>query len=322
MSYFAVTVTYGDRFKYLKQVIDSLLEQKIDKILIVSNGSNENSLNKTKELVRKTNNIELIDLKSNTGSANGFYQGIKYAYDKGAEYIWLLDDDNKPTKNSLKILKEERVNLINKYTNESLALLSYRNDRKIYSDAIDLINPRLMLGVNNSFLGFSLFNNIESLFKTKKPKVVTQKDRGIVAVAPYGGLFFHRDLISKIGFPDISYFLYGDDYDFTYRITKTGGKIFLIKKSKIIDLEKSFHLIKNKRFNTRYFNTDSKERIFYSVRNGIVFEQNFVSNKSIYLINASFYLLTVLLILFFYPKQLWKFKYIVKGVHSAIKKAQ
>lgn len=317
-----VTVTYGNRFKYLKQVIDSLKEQDVDKIVIVSNGSDEESLNKLRELISKTSCIELIDLEENTGSANGFHEGIKYACDNGDEYIWLLDDDNKPKKNSLKVLKEEWVNLINEYTYESLALLSYRNDRKIYSDAINFGNPRLMLGTDNSFLGFNLFDKTKSFFIKTKIKEIMDKDKGVVSVAPYGGLFFHRSLITKIGLPDIGYYLYGDDYDFTYRITKNNGKIFLIKRSEIIDLETSFHLIKNKGFNSRYFNTDSKNRIFYSVRNGIVFEQNFVTNKFIYLINAGFYLVVIFMLLLFNPKHLRKFKYITKGVYSATLKRQ
>ena len=56
---------------------------------------------------------------------------------------------------------------------------------------------------------------------------------------PYGGLFFHRSIIDIIGLPDTNYFLYGDDFDFSYRITKKGGKIFLVTQSVIEDLEKS-----------------------------------------------------------------------------------
>jgi|SRR5690606_23536262 len=315
-----VTVTYGNRFKYLEEVVSSLLEQSIDKIFIVSNGSEINSLNQIKELANDNNKIALIDLEENTGSANGFCEGIEYACDSGAEYLWLLDDDNKPQRESLKALKDEWARLINENTNDSLALLSYRNDRKIYSEAINEDNPRLMLGTNNSFLGFNLFDKVKSLFIKTKPNKIINRDKGIVAVAPYGGLFFHRSLIAKIGLPDVNYYLYGDDYDFTYRITKNKGKIFLVKNSEIVDLEKSFHLVKGNRFNTRYFNTDSKNRIFYSVRNGIKFEQNFVTNKLIYLINASFYLIVVLMLFLLNPKHLWKFRYIIKAVFSAATK--
>ncbi len=56
------------------------------------------------------------------------------------------------------------------------------------------------------------------------------------------GLFFHKDLIEKIGLPDESYFLYVDDFDFTYRITKAGGEIWMVTNSHLHDLESSFYL--------------------------------------------------------------------------------
>jgi len=318
---YAVTVTYGNRFKYLIQVIDSLIEQGIDKIVIVLNGSEESSLLKIKELKNKFDCIELIDLEKNTGSANGFSKGIEFAYNENADFIWLLDDDNCPKNDALSVLKSEWLNLVREYPKQKLALLSYRNDRKIYSDAINLGNTKLMLGSVNSFLGFSFLDKITNIFTKKKSNKIKLKDKGIVAVAPYGGLFFHRDLIPIIGLPDKSYFLYGDDYDYSYRISKNSGKIFLIMRSKIVDLEKSFHLIQKTRvFSTKYFNTNSKDKIFYSVRNGIIFEQNFVNNLFIYFFNSFIYLVLLFVLMILNPGHLWKFKYIIKGIFSAIHK--
>jgi GT2 family glycosyltransferase len=321
MKYYAVIVTYGDRFRYLKQVVDSLVEQGVEKIVIISNGSDKMSLIKIKKLKSELNCIHLIILDKNTGSANGFCVGIDFAHKSNADFIWLLDDDNYPKKDALNFLTEAWIDLAKEFENKKLALLSYRNDRKIYSDAINLGKPNLMLGSQNSFLGFDFFIRLKkTLFKTTT-KVLT-KDQGVVAVAPYGGLFFHKDLVTEIGLPDKSYFLYGDDYEYTFRITKNNGKIVLIMKSEIKDLEKSFHLIKKGGIlNTRYFNTESKDRIFYSVRNGIIFEQNFVSNLLIYILNSFIYLTLVFVLMLLKPKQMWKFKYIIKGIFSAIKKS-
>lgn len=316
----SVTVTYGNRVKYLKNVVNSLFMQGVSKIIIVSNGSEKESLNSLRELKKEIDIIDLIELEENTGSANGFYVGIKHACEKEAEFIWLLDDDNKPQKDALKALNEAWENLCDKHNNQDLALLSYRSDRVLYSDAVNFGKPSLMLGEKNSFLGFHVLYKIKSLWFKNSDINFKEKDIGVVSVAPYGGLFFHSELISKIGLPNRSYYLYGDDYDFSYRITQNKGKIFLVKKSKIIDLEKSFHLIKNKKSRTKFFNTNSKTRIFYSVKNGISFEQNFVTNKLLYLTNAFIYILLVLTLLLFSPKHLWKTKYILKGIFLALKK--
>jgi len=310
---FAVTVTYGDRFHYLKQVVNSLVKQKIDRIIIVSNGSDKNSLKQIKTLQNRIKCIDLIALKENTGSANGFNKGISQAIKNGANYIWLLDDDNKPEKDSLDILKKE-LSLYKNKKNKT-ALLSYREDRAQFAKAIDYGIPNLMLGTQNSFLGFDIFSR-----KRKNLPEKNTKRKGIVTVAPYGGLIFHKDLINEIGLPNKNFFLYGDDYDFSYRITKKGGLIYLIKDSRIEDLEISFHLKKTKKkFQTRYFKTNSKDKIFYSVRNGIIFEQNFVKNKTKYFINKSVYLMLLFIMMLFNPKQLWKYGVILNGVKDSRK---
>jgi len=313
---FAVIVTYGDRFQYLEQVIGSLIKERIDRIVIVSNGLTKNTLKQIKELQTLLKCIDIVALKKNTGSANGYAVGITQAIQNGADYIWLLDDDNKPSKGSLDILKKE-LNLpeFDKFKNIK-ALLSYRKDRTQFADAIDLGIPDIMLGNHNSFLGFDIFSK-----KIKKDFVKNIKQKGFVAVAPYGGLIFHKDLIEEIGLPNKNFFLYGDDYDFSYRITKKGGLIYLIKESRIVDLETSFHLKKYKgKFQTRYFKTNSKDKIFYSVRNGIIFEQNFVKNKIKYFINKWVYLTLLFMVMLIKRKHFWKFNIIMQGVKSSHKK--
>lgn len=319
MKYFAVTVTYGDRAKYLEKVLASLIDQGVDRIVIVSNGSETNSLTQINELMKIHSCITLIDLGKNTGSANGFSKGIAYAQDNSADFIWLLDDDNEPQKGALKQLVKHWAN-INPFDTKLLALLSYRSDRKIYKDAIQSNNPYLMLGPKNSFLGFSFFNKLWSFIK--RPSLIYNSDitKGKVAVAPYGGMFFNRKLIDDIGLPDKDFFLYADDHDFSYRIAQNEGEIILVLESELVDLETSFHLKKsNSLLNTRYFGTDSKDAIYYSVRNNVYFEKNFVKNKMLYFINKYVYLTILFFIMLLYPKNFWKFSVILKGIRDSKK---
>ncbi|CDF81219.1 glycosyltransferase (GT2) [Formosa agariphila KMM 3901] len=312
-----VTVTYGNRFTFLKEVIDSSLSQLVDEIIIVSNGSDEYSINQIRNLVAVNTSIKLIDLKENTGSANGFYQGLNEAYNTGAEFIWILDDDNKPKANALSELKlfwQSNTNLKKNNT----ALLSYRLDRELYKKAIQSKDPFKMLGSQNSFLGFNI---LDKFSQKETTPLDTSINYGEVSVAPYGGLFFHRKLIDTIGLPDINYYLYGDDYDYSYRISKNKGKIYLVLSSVLEDLEKSFHLKSSQKrlLSNRFIKTDSKNKIFYAVRNGIKFEQNFVDNKVVYILNAIIYLVLTFVILLFNYKHFWKLKYVLKGVMASIK---
>jgi len=292
MKTYIVTVTYGDRFHYIQSLIESAFIEGVDKIIIVNNCSDDNST----KLLNALNNpkIKLITLSSNTGSANGFKQGmIEAQKDPSCDFIWLVDDDNMPSANSLTNLKKqwekEDLNDLTK-----ICLLSYRQDRKNFKEAIQFNNPSLMLGFKNSFRGFHVINPIYSFIKrirTLNFKKNLEKTTGIVSVAPYSGMFFHKSLLTKIGMPDSKFFVYADDYDFSYRITKNKGYIKLVLNSIIIDNERSWHLSKKKKWNSSLFECDQPGRIYYGLRNCVYFESNNrVNNKILYYANMTIYL--------------------------------
>ncbi|SFU27291.1 Glycosyltransferase, GT2 family [Pustulibacterium marinum] len=311
MNVCAVLVTYGERYQYFEKVIDRLLEIDVFRIIIIENGVGSESLKKLNKLAN-ISNINVHFLGNNKGSAYGFYEGIRLAISTDSDYLWLLDDDNLPEYDALDYLKKYYKFICNKFKfrNRDLCLLSYRNDRELYKLSVQKGIPDLMLGYNNSFLGFHLFKRKNS------NNVIGRKDIkfGKVLVAPYGGMFFHKELINKIGFPRKDFFLYADDHEFSYRIN-FGGSIFLILDSKIDDLEKSFHLRNmSTKFRTRFHKTDSFDAIYYSVRNNVYFESKFVKSKLIYSINKYLYLIMIFILLSNDQKWLRKYKNVLKGV--------
>ena len=78
--------------------------------------------------------------------------GLKQAYkDQECDFIWLLDDDNKPDKKALSVLKEYWQGIKDKQ--KIFALLSYRKDRDAYKEAVINEKPDLVLG-EKQFWGF------------------------------------------------------------------------------------------------------------------------------------------------------------------------
>ncbi len=315
-----VIVTYADRSVYFKEIIHRLKSFKsVKSIVLVDNFISESSSTDLEKLKLEIDKITVVEKGYNSGSAEGFKDGISKALDQSIDFIWLLDDDNLPRADALD-------NLISHWKEISLkgvkdfALLCYRPDRLIFKEAIEVGDPNMMLGPKNSFLGFHFIKKIQDLSKFKKTASKNRRSFGKVSVAPYGGLFFHRSLTDIIGLPDENYFLYGDDYDYSFRITQKGGGIFLVLRSVVEDLEQSFHLKnKNEKFlSSRLIKTNSENRIFYSIRNGIVFEQNFVTNKVIYILNGFCHAMLTLLVLVLNPKHLWKYKYYIKGIKASI----
>ncbi|WP_298766841.1 glycosyltransferase [uncultured Polaribacter sp.] len=294
-----VIVTYSNRFHLLKQVLESCLESGVNNIVVVDNNSDENSSVKIKNFVNKNKKLELISNKTNLGSAKAYKQGLKRANQIDNEYIWLLDDDNKPRKNALSILKGFWDN---KPKNVS-AILSYRPDRYQYKDAVIYQDPTIVLSKKNSFSGFHLKDKILKL--VSRPKKSVNNSFGEIAYAPYGGLLFHKKLLNKIGYPNEKFYLYSDDHDWTYRITKQGNKIFIVLDSVIDDIDTSW-AIKNKEKTifTKIKNAPPF-RVYYTIRNRMIFEKEYlISNKLIYNLNKN--LFSVILFLFSFRSKNFK----------------
>jgi len=305
MRTYSVIVTYADRYYLLEEVIASCLAEGVEKVIVVDNNSEENSKNQLKKLENKSDGkIKVIYLDKNTGSAYGYKIGLSEARkDNSCDYIWLLDDDNKPQEGSLQILKNFWKSLECMDQNEKVSLLSYREDRKMYKDAIITGRPDLVLGRRNSFMGFHFMNFPKKIINTInrdlnfQPLVVNKDVKsGIVSVAPYGGMFFHKDLINTIGYPEEKYYVYADDHDWSYNITKKGGAIYLVLDSKIEDIDTSWHLSQKNESIFKIIPAQNPFRIYYTVRNRVYFEKKYlVDNLFIYELNRTIFKATLLL---------------------------
>ena len=101
----AVIVTYADRFNLLKQVISACFKNGVSNIVVVDNNSHKNSKNQLKALLEKNKDkIAVVWNTTNLGSAKAYKQGLQEVKSKdNYDYIWLLDDDNKPKEKALEL---------------------------------------------------------------------------------------------------------------------------------------------------------------------------------------------------------------------------
>ena len=303
-----VIVTYGNRFKYLKQVIDAALKQGVHKVIVIDNNSEIESRDKLRKYEKLLNGkIKVSYLDDNYGSAGGYKRGLEEAYkDSECEFIWLLDDDNKPMRNALKSLLNFWNSLKVKNKEGKIVLLSYRAKREqLVKESVICNRPELVLGPKNSFLGFYVKDFPKKIYKYIRRKfglgsnaekeINNNINFGVVPVAPYGGLFIHKNILNKIGFPNEEFYLYADDYEWTYRITRIGGKIYLILDSEIDDLELSWNVPKSvKQTAFSIISKGDPQKVYYGVRNETFFGvNNLVDNKIIYWINIFVYLLLI-----------------------------
>lgn len=322
MNVFVVTVTYGDRHAFVRKLIDRCIKENVTKIIVVDNGSYLESQKKLDNFVTSSSStVRIISLPENSGSAGGFTKGIKAACeDPECEFIWLLDDDNMPADNSLKALKDFWSTISFPDKEKKIGLLAYRESRHIYKKALTMADPSIVVGRKNNFYGIHLKEIISRAWHSFASRIgLTHTSdsiehlpgSGIVDVAPYGGFFFHKELINTIGYPDEQFFLYYDDHDWSYRITRNGGKIFLVTSSIIEEQERSWNIEKKHNMFALLRNT-TNFRVYYSVRNRIYFIRKYLlTNICVYTIHKYIFIALVVLLV---PKKIF---IVMKAINDA-----
>ena len=108
-----VTYNVGDSFR---NNIDKIKEV-VSEIIVVDNGSNEQTINMLREI---ENDFTLISLGENKGIAYALNKGIECGLEKGCKWILTLDHDSIPKKDMLdkmlevysSLSEEEKDNIV------------------------------------------------------------------------------------------------------------------------------------------------------------------------------------------------------------------
>lgn len=232
----AIVVTYN-RKNMLKGCISKVLNQtqKCD-ILIVDNASTDG----TDKLVLKlqTERIHYQKLSQNIGGAGGFFEGILWAMRQKYEFFWLLDDDTFPEKNALEELISASEKLGNKY--------GFLSSVVLWKDGTEC-------KMNRQVLSKRYYEHINLI------------EDGIILAnqATFVSLFLNRDVVARVGLPLKEFFIWGDDVEYTRRISvRFHYPCYLVGKSKVI------HMMKNNiGSNIVYDNIDRINRYYYAYRN-------------------------------------------------------
>jgi GT2 family glycosyltransferase len=234
----AVLVTFN-RKKLLLECISGLLNQtkQLTHIVILDNNSNDDTESTIKEKFGSHKSITFIQLGENTGGAGGFYHGIKWAYEQGYEWFWLMDDDVEPEFDCLEKMS--------KFTQQSKCL----HPTKRYTDNGEVFNWEGHLNPKNSYS-----------VRLKNEKFRT-KEYTTTNIGCFEGMLIHKDIVKKIGFPDPRFFITGDDLIYGHLASKHTPVYYLRDpefKKKILKNEKSYFLNFERPYQSPfylYFNT-------------------------------------------------------------------
>lgn len=206
MKTIAIIVTYN-RKQLLLECIDSLEKQSENKtldILVIDNASTDG----TKEVLEPfivSNRIKYKNTGSNLGGAGGFEYGVLSVMNEDYDYVWIMDDDTIPTENAL----EEFYNFVKKQP--EFGFLS--STVKWTDGSICTMNVQR--------------KNIFSKLKSFDADIIP------VQYATFVSLFVSAKTIREVGAPIGEFFIWGDDWEFTRRISKR-YKSYLVKNSVVI----------------------------------------------------------------------------------------
>jgi len=220
----AVVVTYN-RLTLLKECIASLKGQShgLSSIIVVNNGSTDGTL----EWLEAQNDILLIT-QENLGGAAGFYRGIKDAYAKGYDWVWVMDDDAFPQEDCLEKLL--------------LASQSVKGDKVVLAPVIVEGNK-----IDSLHRGFINFKKVQYPLQDPVDEANFNSNENPLEIsfASFIGMFISKKVIENSGYPRPDYFIFHDDVEYSIRITKAENSIYLVKDAVIYHKVKSELAIKN-----------------------------------------------------------------------------
>lgn len=201
----AVVVTYN-RSGFLQECIHALREQDgLSGIIVVNNASTDD----TKKILESMSNgsLHVIHMEENTGGAGGFHAGLLYSVKLGYSASWIMDDDAIPEKNALNelLIGADRLNW-------DFGFLA----SNVQSDEGEPMNVPLIDNRPNS-TGYQDWGRFsaDGLIKVK--------------IATFVSVLLKNTTIENIGLPIKEMFIWGDDTEYTQRISNVKDSFFVSK---------------------------------------------------------------------------------------------
>jgi dTDP-4-dehydrorhamnose reductase len=197
---YAVVLSYK-RKGLLKRCLDGISAQTrpCDAIIVVDNASHDG----TEEMLLDSGiaNLKVYVLSRNTGASGGFSAGFRIAYQQGADFVWMMDDDVIPEPDALEKLVEANERLREREKPCSFLISTAHTDEGLLTNV-----PRIDERTNAID-----YENWPALL-----------DIGVIPVRPatFVSILVPRASLQQHGLPIAPMFMWGDDTEFTLRISQ------------------------------------------------------------------------------------------------------
>lgn len=253
----AVVVTYNRR-NLLQECLQALLSQTRppDEIIVIDNASTDGT---DQMFPQEFPQVTYVRLKENIGGAGGFHEGMKLAYEKGHDWIWVMDDDAIPMHDALQSLISAYHTLSVEKARDSIGILCSHVEWIDGSPHIMNIPQvrALVKSMNGNIYPFNEFIN-----------------KGFIRVAScsFVSVLVSRYALKVMGLPIKEMFIYGDDVEFTERICRQ-FPCYYVPNSRVIHKTKSnssVDILTAPSDRLWYYFFDIRNKTFMSRRRGMV----------------------------------------------------
>ncbi|MBT1166325.1 glycosyltransferase family 2 protein [Bifidobacterium simiarum] len=191
----------------------------------------------------------------NLGGAGGFSAGVRKAYELGAEWFWVMDDDVAIEPGGMRMLAKWMP------SHDVIQGSRYDYDGGPFYWQYDFIVP---LGIPNPIA----------------PAAFGHAGYRVMNTLCFEGGLFRRDIVEKVGFPDPRFFIYWDDTIYGYLASKVTNPIVVadrvMRRTRTIgnwdiaglrqlnstsDMNR-YHIMRNRGYMARYFMANGDYRPF------------------------------------------------------------
>lgn len=150
-------------------------------------------------------------LAHNRGGAGGFHDGLAWAIDRGADLVWLMDDDGLPDRDCL------------------ASLLAQGDDLDFWGPlVVDEDDPDRLVFPIRLPGGARVVSDVAQARAAARDGVLAD------VVIPFNGVLVSKELVDRIGLPREEFFIWGDDVEYLWRAQEAGARVATVTGARVL----------------------------------------------------------------------------------------